>query len=106
MKQYFFLPLAILLFGCANIVAPTGGPKDKDAPQWKQSKSTPDSLHRTNFKGDKIVLEFNEQVDIKNLSTELISNPDVSDIIKYKAKKNKAILKKPSMKKPGLFLNI
>lgn len=46
--------------GCANIVPPSGGPRDTIAPVLIRA-TPPDST--INFKGDRIVLTFNENLD-------------------------------------------
>jgi hypothetical protein len=68
--------------GCANIIPPSGGPRDTIPPVFI-SATPPDST--INFKGDRIVLEFNEELDDpKDPGNNLIFtpsfevNPDVS----------------------------
>lgn len=67
---FFFLPL---LLACANIKTPTGGPKDEKAPLL--IKTIPEH-NSTNFSGDRITLIFDEQIEPKGLSQELIITPD------------------------------
>lgn len=72
----FAIPLVFLasLFfpRCAVIVAPTGGPKDTIAPVMV--KSVP-LLHATNFKGEKIVINFDEYVKLDKISEKLVLSP-------------------------------
>ncbi len=58
--------------GCAQIGAPTGGPRDSIAPKL-MSASPP--LNSTNFTGNKITLNFNEYVEIKEAQTNVLISP-------------------------------
>lgn len=62
----------LLLSGCAQISAPTGGPKDTLPPRLVKSKP---SLNEVNFTGNKLSFSFDEFVDLKNLSSNLIISP-------------------------------
>jgi uncharacterized protein (DUF2141 family) len=74
----FFLLLSTTIIGivsntgCANIIPPTGGPRDTIPPILVQA-SPKDS--NVNFTGNKIVLTFNEYIDPKDIRTELVVNP-------------------------------
>ncbi len=74
-KVFFkiFLFIHIWLFAaCANIVAPTGGPKDVSPPVIKR-RSVQDST--LNFKGGKFVFEFDEFIQLKDADKEVIITP-------------------------------
>jgi len=58
--------------GCANIVAPLGGPKDT-IPPVLVSAIPKDSIKK--FTGNKIILNFNEYIDGKDIRTELLVSP-------------------------------
>ena len=58
--------------GCANIIPPTGGPRDT-IPPYLVSSLPRDSAKR--FTEKKIVLNFDEYIDGKDLHTELLVNP-------------------------------
>jgi hypothetical protein len=58
--------------GCANIVAPLGGPKDT-IPPVLVSAVPKDSAKK--FTGNKIILNFNEYIDGKDLRNELLVSP-------------------------------
>ena len=60
------------IFGCANIVPPSGGPRDTIPPHLV-SASPKDSM--TRFTGNKIVLTFDEYIDPKDIRTELLVSP-------------------------------
>ena len=70
------MPLAALLgslgSGCANMQAPTGGPKDSLPPTLL--KASPE-LNTTSFVAKIINLEFDEYVEIQNVFEKVIINP-------------------------------
>lgn len=71
-----FSAMAVMMLShCAQIVAPTGGPKDT-LPPVLITASPPDStLH---FHSEEIVMEFNEFIQLQDLQSQLIiaPNPD------------------------------
>jgi hypothetical protein len=80
MKKYFFYILIIFAFSkimvlssCANIIAPTGGPKDT-LPPVLISAIPKDSL--TSFHAYKIVLNFDEYVQLDNIMDNLVVSPN------------------------------
>ncbi|MCP9766362.1 hypothetical protein EGI22_00480 [Lacihabitans sp. LS3-19] len=94
MKKYIFIINLVFLFGCAQFVPPTGGPKDLTPP--KLALSIPENK-TINFKGNTITLEFDEYVDITALRQELIITPDPKSLynVKQKDKNIKLIFDKP-----------
>jgi hypothetical protein len=74
----FFLFISISIIGalnnsgCANIVAPMGGPRDSLPPRLLSAVPR-DSVHH--FKGNRIVLNFDEFIDSKDIRTELVISP-------------------------------
>jgi hypothetical protein len=58
--------------GCANIIPPTGGPRDSLPPFLE--KATPGDSTR-NFRGNKIVFTFNEFIEVQNASQQLMVSP-------------------------------
>lgn len=72
--------LLALLWGCANVVTPSGGPKDQTPP--KVIDSSP-SEGQTNFKGNEIVLSFNEFFKLNNPSQEIYFSPPLSEKPEY-----------------------
>lgn len=76
---FFFLSLSVAAFwatipvGCANIIPPTGGPRDSTAP--KLLSVTPKDSTR-NFRGNRIVFTFDEYIDDpQDLQTNLLFTP-------------------------------
>lgn len=65
--------LAVLfLFACANVVSPTGGPRDEDPPEVVRS-SPPN--YSTNFDRERIRIFFNEFVQLRNIRQQLLISP-------------------------------
>lgn len=62
----------VCLPGCANIVAPSGGPKDTIPPRLVSALPVDSVRH---FAEKKIVLNFDEYIDGKDLRAELLVNP-------------------------------
>ena len=75
---YFFTTVFIALYtiiiasSCAQIGAPTGGAKDTIAPILLKAIPTEKT---TNFKGNKIELQFNEYIDVKDIQSNLLVSP-------------------------------
>lgn len=61
-----------LLYSCASIGRPGGGPKDVDAPVYISSDPAPNS---TNFNKQKIEILFNEYIQLKDQSTKVVVSP-------------------------------
>jgi uncharacterized protein (DUF2141 family) len=66
------LPLFMLTTGCANMIPPTGGPRDS-LPPVMLSVNPKDSVLR--FAGKKIVFQFDEYVQLTNTQQQLIVSP-------------------------------
>src|SRR5688500_8845838 len=62
----------ILFSGCGQILAPTGGPRDSLPPRLL-SANPPNST--TGFKGNRIVLNFDEFVVLEQLRENLLVSP-------------------------------
>jgi hypothetical protein len=81
MKTSLLFYIAVIIFmgtnllagtGCANIIPPQGGPKDTLPPRLV-SADPRDSA--TNFRGNRIVLNFDEFVDLQNVPQNLLFTP-------------------------------
>lgn len=70
--KYISLLLVLLMMSCAKRGSITGGLKDSLAPVL--ISSSPKNFN-TNFKGDQIILNFDEYVKLKNLNKQLIISP-------------------------------
>jgi hypothetical protein len=61
-----------LITGCANIVPPTGGPRDSLPPVLLIADPKMKALH---VNGNKIILTFDEYIDLKEIRNNLIVSP-------------------------------
>lgn len=86
--------------GCANIVPPSGGPRDTIPPVLIRA-TPPDST--INFKGDRIVLTFNENLDDpKDPRNNIIFTPSFDVDPEVTTKKNELTVKfKDTMLRPN-----
>jgi uncharacterized protein (DUF2141 family) len=77
------LPLFMLTTGCANMIPPTGGPRDS-LPPVMLSVNPKDSVLR--FAGKKILFQFDEYVQLTNTQQQLIVSPTpkVSPVVENK----------------------
>ncbi len=62
----------LLLFSCAQVVAPTGGARDSIPPEVLSSKPENGQL---NFQSEDIEIEFDEFIKLKNIKDQLIVSP-------------------------------
>lgn len=77
--------LLISIFGCANVSSPMGGPEDETPP--KLISSIPEQ-GQTNYQGQSIYLTFDEWINTKNIETDVIITPRVTNSFKSRVKKN------------------
>ena len=88
-RLIFIALIGIVFFssqiGCAVIIPPNGGPKDSIPPVLIQALP---ALSTTNFNSNKIVLNFDEYVEIKNVQENLIVSPlpKTNPIVDFKLK--------------------
>jgi hypothetical protein len=71
-KFLIIIQAGILIFGCARISVPTGGPKDKDIPVIL--KSLPEN-GATNFRGNEIIVSFDEYVVLDQITEKFMVSP-------------------------------
>lgn len=82
---FLFIAVIIQFYSCANIVSPTGGPKDTTPP--RMAKATPEN-YSTNFKASDIGIYFDEYIQLKDIEGQLIISPPLEKMpdIKLKGK--------------------
>ena len=75
----FLLSIIVVLVinGCANPGTPTGGPKDETPPVVRKSEP---ELNALNFKGEKIVISFDELIQVKEISQKLVVSPPMNKL--------------------------
>lgn len=83
MKYVFQIIIIALIYSCANITTPTGGPKDIRPPELLNSIPL---NKQTNFKGKSVELIFDEGVKINNPKEEIIISPSPGKEIEFKVK--------------------
>ena len=88
-KIILTLLCSIVLYGCAQFVPPTGGPKDIQAPTL--INSTPENKTK-NFKGTTISLTFDELIEANALRQELIITPDPGNSFDIKIKNENVVI--------------
>ncbi len=81
----FIYIISIIGSSCAQIGAPTGGPRDT-LPPVLVNADPPN--HSTNFKGNRITLTFDEYIQLQNVQQNLLvsPNPKIIPNINYKLK--------------------
>jgi uncharacterized protein (DUF2141 family) len=83
------VPCALSLAYCANQGSLTGGPKDEKPPEIVTSEPANFSTH---FKASRVEITFDEYIDLKDISKQLVVSPPMA--------------KKPEIKKNGRKLEI
>jgi len=81
---YFLLPALVVLSGCANVIAPVGGPKDEAPPVVVKEGSTPN--FQTRFQRQRILLNFDEWIQITEVSKQVVVSPPLEHPIEITLK--------------------
>ena len=93
----------LMLCGCANIVTPTGGPKDEKAPVVLEASPQNNS---TNFKGKSIHITFDEFVTLNNPSNNVLISPPVNKKPTYRTSGKTLIIRFEEPLKPNTTYSI
>lgn len=80
----------LMLFGCAQQVLPTGGPKDETPP--KILKEVPANLS-TDFNAKQIVISFDEFIQLKSTSEQVVISPPMLRSPSYQLKQKSLVVK-------------
>lgn len=83
------LLLLAVVYSCANIGTPNGGPYDELPPKYVRSTPAP---NQTNFKGKKIEIIFDELIQIENPSENVIITPPQRELPVIRAAGKKAVV--------------
>lgn len=80
---FFLIEISGLITGCANIIPPTGGPRDSLPPRLITVNPTDSSL---NFNEKRIVFYFNEYVELQDARENMIVSPTpkIDPVVEYK----------------------
>ncbi len=71
-RYFFIIILSMIAVSCANQVTPQGGDKDVKPP--KVTKASPEN-YSTGFNSNKVEITFDEYIQLKDLSSQLIVSP-------------------------------
>ncbi len=92
-----FLPVLFFLISCANVVAPTGGPKDEQPP--KVMECIPANFS-PGFQGDEIKITFDEFIKLNNINSQVIISPPPEKIPDFTLRKKILVIKFKEELKP------
>jgi len=70
------LLLCIVLANCANVMSPTGGPRDEDPPEILRSNPP---NYSPNYDGEQIRVYFDEYITLHNLRQQLLVSPPLEN---------------------------
>jgi len=93
MRRILFLYkilILVLLYSCANPVSPSGGPKDETPPVVLFSEP---GNYSVNFKNNRIIIEFDEFVKLKDPNTQILISPPVYKKPEYRLRGKSIIVK-------------
>ena len=90
MREALVAGSILLLFGCAQQVAPTGGPKDETPP--KILSEEPANLS-TEFTSNEIVISFDEFIQLKSPAEQVVISPPMMKSPTYQLKKKSLVVR-------------
>ena len=104
-KLIYILPFLVLLLltQCANMVTPTGGPKDITPP--KVVEASP-ANHSTNYTGRMIELTFDEYISLENANQNLLFSPPLTKKPDVKLKNKTVVIRFKEDLKPNTTYTI
>jgi len=88
-KYLCFLLFTGICIGCAQVGAPSGGPRDQDPPRVLESDPSNYSIR---FKAKKIEITFDEYIVLENVNQELIVSPPMEEKPEVKLRKKTLII--------------
>ncbi len=95
--------VVLSLYRCANVIAPTGGPKDVTPPQVV--KSVP-ANHSANFKGNKFSITFDEYIKLDKITQQLLVSPPMANIPDFRLKGKTLYIRFKEALKPNTTYSI
>ena len=90
MRRFLAAFVILTMWGCAQQVAPTGGPKDEAPPEILSQLPKNES---TNFVSKQIIIEFDEFIQLKNPLEQIIISPPLLTQPKYLLKQKSLVAK-------------
>ncbi len=85
-----FLSVASLLFSCAEVAGPPGGPRDETAPAI--TSTIPLSNNVNTLINNKITISFSEQIERKTVKGAIFITPRPDGEVEYSWKKNSLVI--------------
>ena len=95
--------VAILMIRCANVVTPSGGPKDEKSPVVLNA--SPEN-YSTNFKGKTIHLTFDEFVTLNNPANNVLISPPMNKKPTFRTSGKSVIIRFEEQLKPNTTYSI
>ena len=95
--------ILLTLYSCASIGTPSGGPRDEDPPRYVGSYPLP---YQTGFKGERLQIEFNELVNVKDAFTSVTFSPPSRQAPKVSSSGRKVIVQFNDTLIPNTTYNI
>ncbi|RHJ94103.1 Ig-like domain-containing protein [Parabacteroides bouchesdurhonensis] len=102
-KLFAGLFLLVIIYSCANMASPTGGPYDEMPPKFVSSTPVP---NQTNFKGKKVEILFDELIQIDKPSENVIITPPQMELPIVRASGRKAVVELLDSLKPNTTYTI
>jgi len=102
-QNYWIIIAILFLVACANIVTPTGGPKDLLPPVV--NKTTPPNYSKK-FEGKSIRIEFNKFVKLTDAATEVVVSPFMKVAPEFKIKGHSIVANLNDTLKPNTTYSI
>ncbi|MCD4731897.1 MAG: Ig-like domain-containing protein [Bacteroidales bacterium] len=97
------ITISYLLVSCANPVSPSGGPQDVDPPLLIKAEPP---LFTKKFTSDKIKIIFNEFIQLKDVTNQVIISPPMDEMPDFKAKGKSLIIELNEELKENTTYNI
>lgn len=101
-RSHLLLPF-LLLASCAQILSPGGGEKDRTPPAVVEYN--PDSA-AVNFTGKRIIIRFNEYVQLSDLNNQLIVSPQMNEQPDVNIRKKEIVIDLPDSLLPNTTYTI
>lgn len=93
----------LALYSCASIGTPSGGPVDEEAPRYVGSNPLP---FATDFRGERVQIEFDELVNVKDAFTKVTVSPPQRQMPKVTASGRKVVVQFNDTLSPNTTYNI
>ena len=90
-RVLWLLTSGVVVFSCANIIAPEGGERDVTPPQLIEETSTPN--YQTNFEKQPITLSFDEWIVLEDVFNQVLVSPPLDERPEVKIKKRSIVFK-------------